>query len=41
MRWVLIVLAVAGIVVSALALREHYRTDASPAASMSAGIAAS
>ncbi len=30
MRWVLIVLAVAGIVVSALALREHYRTDASP-----------
>ncbi len=30
MRWILIVLAVAGIVVSALALREHYRTDASP-----------
>jgi len=30
MRWVLIVLAVAGIIVSALALREHYRTDASP-----------
>jgi uncharacterized membrane protein len=30
MRWLLIVLAVAGIVVSALALREHYRTDASP-----------
>ncbi len=30
MRWVLIVLAVCGIVVSALALREHYRTDASP-----------
>ena len=30
MRWMLIVLAVAGIVVSALALREHYRTDASP-----------
>jgi vitamin-K-epoxide reductase (warfarin-sensitive) len=30
MRWVLIVLAVAGIVVSALALREHYRIDASP-----------
>lgn len=30
MRWVLVVLAVAGIVVSALALREHYRTDASP-----------
>jgi uncharacterized membrane protein len=30
MRWVLIVLAVAGIVVSSLALREHYRTDASP-----------
>jgi uncharacterized membrane protein len=30
MRWVLIVLAIAGIVVSALALREHYRTDASP-----------
>jgi uncharacterized membrane protein len=30
MRWVLIALAVLGIVVSALALREHYRTDASP-----------
>ncbi len=30
MRWVLIVLAIAGIVVSSLALREHYRTDASP-----------
>jgi uncharacterized membrane protein len=30
MRWVLVVLAVLGIVVSALALREHYRTDASP-----------
>jgi len=30
MRWVLIVLAVAGIIASSLALREHYRTDASP-----------
>jgi vitamin-K-epoxide reductase (warfarin-sensitive) len=30
MRWVFIVLAVLGIVVSSLALREHYRTDASP-----------
>lgn len=30
MKWLLIVLAVMGIVVSALALREHYRTDASP-----------
>src|SRR6202789_3891323 len=30
MRWALIVLAVAGIVASSLALREHYRTDASP-----------
>jgi len=30
MKWVLVVLAVLGIVVSALALREHYRTDASP-----------
>jgi uncharacterized membrane protein len=30
MRWVLIVLAILGIVVSALGLREHYRTDASP-----------
>jgi len=30
MRWVLVVLAIAGIVVSGLALREHYRTDASP-----------
>lgn len=30
MRWVLIALAVAGIVASSLALREHYRTDPSP-----------
>src|SRR6266853_2341420 len=30
MRWVLIVLAVVGIAASAFALREHYRTDASP-----------
>ena len=30
MRWVLIVLAVMGIIVSSLALREHYRTDPSP-----------
>ncbi|MGD0214509.1 MAG: vitamin K epoxide reductase family protein [Terriglobales bacterium] len=30
MRWLLVVLAVAGIVVSSLALREHYRTEASP-----------
>ena len=30
MRWVLIVLAVVGIAVSSLALREHYRTDSSP-----------
>jgi uncharacterized membrane protein len=30
MRWVLVVLAVAGIAASSLALREHYRTDASP-----------
>jgi vitamin-K-epoxide reductase (warfarin-sensitive) len=30
MRWVLIVFALAGIVASSLALREHYRTDASP-----------
>lgn len=30
MRWILVVLAVLGIVVSALALREHYRTEASP-----------
>jgi vitamin-K-epoxide reductase (warfarin-sensitive) len=30
MRYVLVVLAALGIVVSALALREHYRTDASP-----------
>jgi uncharacterized membrane protein len=30
MRWVLIILAVAGIAASSLALREHYRTDASP-----------
>jgi vitamin-K-epoxide reductase (warfarin-sensitive) len=30
MRWVLVVLAVVGITASALALREHYRTDVSP-----------
>jgi len=30
MRSVLIVLAIAGIIVSSLALREHYRTDPSP-----------
>ncbi len=30
MRWVLVILAMIGIVVSALALREHYRTEASP-----------
>jgi vitamin-K-epoxide reductase (warfarin-sensitive) len=30
MRWVLILLAVAGIAASTLALREHYRTDTSP-----------
>ena len=30
MRWILVLLAILGIVVSALALREHYRTDASP-----------
>jgi uncharacterized membrane protein len=30
MRWVLIALAVVGIVASSLALREHYRTDPSP-----------
>ena len=30
MRYVLIVLAAVGILVSALALREHYRTDSSP-----------
>lgn len=30
MRWVLIVLTLGGIVASSLALREHYRTDASP-----------
>ena len=30
MRWILIVLAIVGVVASSLALREHYRTDASP-----------
>jgi vitamin-K-epoxide reductase (warfarin-sensitive) len=30
MRWVLVVLAVVGLASSALALREHYRTDTSP-----------
>ena len=30
MRWVLVVLAILGVVVASLALREHYRTDTSP-----------
>lgn len=30
MRWVLVLLAIVGIVASSLALREHYRTDTSP-----------
>ena len=30
MRWILVVLAVCGVITSALALREHYRTDTSP-----------
>ena len=30
MRFILVLLAVAGIAVSAMALREHYRTDTSP-----------
>ncbi len=30
MRWILILLAIVGIVSSSLALREHYRTDTSP-----------
>jgi vitamin-K-epoxide reductase (warfarin-sensitive) len=30
MRWILAVLAVCGVITSALALREHYRTDTSP-----------
>ena len=30
MRWILVILAVVGVVASSLALREHYRTDASP-----------
>jgi len=30
MRWILILLALVGITSSALALREHYRTDTSP-----------
>jgi uncharacterized membrane protein len=30
MRWLIAVLAVVGIVVAALALREHYRTETSP-----------
>jgi uncharacterized membrane protein len=30
MRWVLVILCVAGIVAASLALREHYREDASP-----------
>ena len=30
MKWILVVLAIAGMITSALALREHYRTDTSP-----------
>jgi len=30
MRWVLLILCVAGLVAASLALREHYREDASP-----------
>lgn len=30
MKWILIILALAGIITSSLALREHYRTGASP-----------
>src|ERR1700733_4400343 len=30
MRWIFIILAVAGIAASSFALREHYRTDSSP-----------
>jgi uncharacterized membrane protein len=30
MRWVLVSLALVGVVVASLALREHYRTDTSP-----------
>ena len=30
MRWVIILLAFAGVVAASLALREHYRTEASP-----------
>jgi len=30
MRWILVLLALLGITTSALALREHYRTDTSP-----------
>ena len=30
MRWILILLAIVGVTASALALREHYRTDTSP-----------
>ena len=30
MRWVIILLALAGIIAASLALREHYRTEASP-----------
>jgi vitamin-K-epoxide reductase (warfarin-sensitive) len=30
MRWLILILALAGVVAAALALREHYRTDTSP-----------
>ena len=30
MRWVLVVLALLGVIAASLALREHYRTDTSP-----------
>ena len=42
MKYIFVLLASLGIVVSALALREHYRTEATPpAASTNAGTAAS
>ena len=30
MKWFLIILAVIGVVIASLALREHYRTETSP-----------
>ena len=37
MRWVLVVLCLVGVIAASLALREHYREDASPCSAPAAG----